>query len=247
MFQRQSETNSDQRRALLLPQEIRGLGDSEVILIRPGLFPIRCRRIQYFNDATFAKLELRPPDIEPITIDIRFDRGTLSLEKQVVKPQAPAPGSPARAGIKADLEDSETGEERSDPTSPSVPRRRTTPKAKSAKSKAKKKAKDKDAATDADSEQGGNVVALRPGTSHPADVPSPPQQEDLFPLMTAEQADALMVKIAGVVPSFQGLGMQDSKALIANMISRIPTVETLSGREIEHESSGIDRQLRLEC
>jgi type IV secretion system protein VirD4 len=244
MFQRQSETNSDQRRALLLPQEIAGLDDSEAILIRPGLFPIRCRRIQYFNDATFAKLELRPPDIEPITIDIRLDRG---IEKQVVKPQAPAPGTPARAGIKADVEDGETGEERSDPTPPSVRRRRTTPKAKSAKSKAKGKAKDKDAATDADSEQGGNVVALRPGTSHPADVPSPPQQEDLFPLMTAEQADALMVKIAGVVPSFQGLGMQDSKALIANMISRIPTVETLSGRGSEHESSVIDHQLRLEC
>ena len=91
------------------------------------------------------------------------------------------------------------------------------------------------------------MVALRPGTSHPADVPSPPQQEDLFPLMTAEQADALMVKIAGVVPSFQGLGMQDSKTLIPNMIRRIPTVETLSGRESEREIGGSDHQLRLEC
>jgi hypothetical protein len=55
-----------------------------------------------------------------------------------------------------------------------------------------------------------------------------------------------MVAIEGVVPSFQGLGLQDSKTLIANMISRIPTVETLSGREIEHESSGSDHQLRLQ-
>ena len=238
MFQRQSETNSDQRRALLLPQEIRGLGDSEAILIRPGLFPIRCRRIQYFNDATFAKLELSPPDMEPIAIDVRLDRGNESLEKRVVEPPAPTPGTPASAGIKADQEDTETGEERlAEPTSGSTPRRRTTSKAK------------RDAAADAHSEEGGNVFALWPGTSGSADVPSPSEDDDaepLLPLLTAEQADGLMAKIAGVVPSFQGLGMQDSKTLIANIISRIPTVETLSGRDSEHESNESDRQLRLE-
>ena len=167
-----------------------------------------------------------------------------------MKPPASAPGTPASAGIKADVEDSETGDGRlADPTSPLVPRRRTTSKAKSAKSKAKRKAKGKDSAVDADSDEGGNVVELRPGTSHPAHVPSPPQEvdaENLFPLVTAEQADGLMATIAGVVPSFQGLGLQDSKTLIANMISRIPTVETLSGRESEHESSGSDHQLRLQ-
>ena len=251
MFQRQSETNSDQKRALLLPQEIKDLPASEAIVIRPGLFPIRCDRIEYFKDATFANLERRPPDIEPITIELRLDRGNESLEKRVVKSQAPAPGTPAHAGIKAEGEDSETGEERfADPTSPSVPRRRTSSKAKSAKPKAKGKATDKDTAIDAHSEEGANVVELRQGTSHPAHEPSPPQAVDvdnLFPLMTAEQADGLMAKIAGEVPSFHGLGMLDSKALIAKMIGRIPTVETLSGREFEHESSGSDYQLRFEC
>jgi type IV secretion system protein VirD4 len=248
MFQRQSETNSEQKRALMLPQEIQKLPASEAILIRPGMFPIRCDRIEYFNDATFKNLELRPPDIEPITIEIRLDRGHGSLEKPVVKPQAPAPGTPALAGIKADVEDSETGKEGfGDPTSPAVPQRRTTPKAKRAKSKAKGKAKDKAAASDAQSEEGGKIVELRRGTSHPAPVPSPPQEvdvENLFPLMTPEQADGLMVKIAGVVPSFRGLGMQDSKTLIATLISRIPTVEN---RASEHESSGIEQQLRLGC
>src|SRR5215471_18776146 len=129
MFQRQSETNSEQKRALMLPQEIQKLPASEAILIRPGMFPIRCDRIEYFNDATFKNLELRPPDIEPITIEIRLDRGHGSLEKPVVKPQAPAPGTPALAGIKADVEDSEAGKEGfADPTSPAVPQRRTTPK-----------------------------------------------------------------------------------------------------------------------
>lgn len=72
---RQSVTESEQRRALLLPQEITRLKPRQAILLRPGLFPVRCRRIRYFADRTFARL-LRPPPIVPaIDIPVRLDQG----------------------------------------------------------------------------------------------------------------------------------------------------------------------------
>ncbi|MDX2290684.1 MULTISPECIES: type IV secretory system conjugative DNA transfer family protein, partial [Streptomyces] len=43
---RLSVTASDQRRALLLPQEIMWLCPYEMIVLRPGFFPIRARRIR---------------------------------------------------------------------------------------------------------------------------------------------------------------------------------------------------------
>jgi type IV secretion system protein VirD4 len=70
-----SMTNSDQRRALLLPQEIARLKPNEAIIIRPGMFPIRCRRIQYFKDRTFSRLVRWPPDVPAIHIQVRMDQG----------------------------------------------------------------------------------------------------------------------------------------------------------------------------
>jgi type IV secretion system protein VirD4 len=43
----------EQRRALLLPQEVKELGTHEAIVFYEGLRPIRCRKIRYFDDARF--------------------------------------------------------------------------------------------------------------------------------------------------------------------------------------------------
>ncbi|HWZ63620.1 MAG TPA: type IV secretory system conjugative DNA transfer family protein [Steroidobacteraceae bacterium] len=58
-----SETVSEQRRALLLPQEVKELGAEEAIVFYEGLRPIRCRKIRYFTDARFRKRLLPAPEV----------------------------------------------------------------------------------------------------------------------------------------------------------------------------------------
>ncbi len=58
---RGAQTLSQQRRALLLPQEVKELGTEEAIVFYEGLRPIRCRKIRYFTDPRFRKRLLPPP------------------------------------------------------------------------------------------------------------------------------------------------------------------------------------------
>jgi type IV secretion system protein VirD4 len=52
---------SEQRRALLLPQEVQALGAERAIVFYEGVRPIQCRKIRYFEDRRFKKRLLPPP------------------------------------------------------------------------------------------------------------------------------------------------------------------------------------------
>jgi type IV secretion system protein VirD4 len=52
---------SVQRRALLLPQEVKELREDEAIIFCEGLRPIRCRKLRYFSDARFRPRLCAPP------------------------------------------------------------------------------------------------------------------------------------------------------------------------------------------
>ena len=56
---------SEQRRALLLPQEVKELGPDKAIVFLEGLRPIRCRKIRYFEDRRFRARLLPPPALAP--------------------------------------------------------------------------------------------------------------------------------------------------------------------------------------
>ena len=56
-----SQNVSEQRRALLLPQEVKALGADEAILFYEGLPPIRARKLRYFEDRRFTARLLPPP------------------------------------------------------------------------------------------------------------------------------------------------------------------------------------------
>jgi type IV secretion system protein VirD4 len=56
-----SQNVSEQRRALLLPQEVKALGAEEAIIFYEGLRPIRCKKIRYFQDHRFTARLLPPP------------------------------------------------------------------------------------------------------------------------------------------------------------------------------------------
>jgi type IV secretion system protein VirD4 len=61
----QSQTISDQRRALLLPQEVKELGPEEALVFYEGLRPIRCSKVRYFEDRRFHR-HLLPPPVVPL-------------------------------------------------------------------------------------------------------------------------------------------------------------------------------------
>src|SRR5207302_2123917 len=58
-----SQSVSPQRRALLLPQEVKELGPEEAIVFYEGLRPIRCRKIRYFADRRFRERLLPAPEV----------------------------------------------------------------------------------------------------------------------------------------------------------------------------------------
>lgn len=64
-----SQTVSEQRRALLLPQEVKTLGPEEAIIFYEGLRPIRCRKIRYYQDRRFlVRLRAPPEQAAPETL-----------------------------------------------------------------------------------------------------------------------------------------------------------------------------------
>jgi type IV secretion system protein VirD4 len=58
-----SQSISEQRRPLLLPQEVKELGAENAIVFYEGLRPIRCRKIRYFSDRVFRPRIVAPPEL----------------------------------------------------------------------------------------------------------------------------------------------------------------------------------------
>jgi type IV secretion system protein VirD4 len=64
-----SESVSDHRRALLLPQEVRDIGEEHAILLVEGTPPIKCKKIRYFRDKTFTRRVLPAPKVPRIAVN----------------------------------------------------------------------------------------------------------------------------------------------------------------------------------
>lgn len=65
-----SVTESEQKRPLMLPQEVKELPSNKALVFCEGLRPFVCTRIRYFQDATF-KRRLMPPPPRPACLDIK--------------------------------------------------------------------------------------------------------------------------------------------------------------------------------
>jgi type IV secretion system protein VirD4 len=68
-----SKSMSDQRRALLLPQELMQFPDSESLLLRGGIPPIHGDKIRYFADGLFRGRVEPAPEVPPIPRTLRDD------------------------------------------------------------------------------------------------------------------------------------------------------------------------------
>lgn len=61
---RRSTTESDQRRALMLPQELMQMPDDQLLVLRAGTPPVRGRKIVYYQSRAFRRRLLPPPEIQ---------------------------------------------------------------------------------------------------------------------------------------------------------------------------------------
>jgi type IV secretion system protein VirD4 len=88
-----SESLSQERRALLLPQEVKELGTEEAIVFYEGLRPIRCRKVRYFAERAFRP-RLLPPPTHPAPCERTASPSpSTGAEASAHDPDAPAPAT----------------------------------------------------------------------------------------------------------------------------------------------------------
>ena len=65
-----SESISDQKRALMLPQELKELGQWKEIVLLENTKPILCDKIRYYDDPAFTSRVMEPPVVRPLDLDL---------------------------------------------------------------------------------------------------------------------------------------------------------------------------------
>jgi len=69
-----SRNESQQRRALLLPQEFKELGSERLVIVLENCKPILGEKIRYYREKVFTARLLPPPDVPTIDMDLHFAR-----------------------------------------------------------------------------------------------------------------------------------------------------------------------------
>lgn len=65
MLANRSISESDQRRALMMPQELMQMPKGDLLLLRGGIPPVRARKIEYFRSKRFTARISDPPKVAP--------------------------------------------------------------------------------------------------------------------------------------------------------------------------------------
>lgn len=208
-------TQTDQRRALLLPQEIVRLDPTDAILIRPGMYPISAKRIRYYLDNTFTRLLRSPPVVQPIEVTVRLDQGKgFEPIAGQGEPAAAAPASPPAPA-----------------PAPAAPPTEAEAAPAAAPSPAPKKRARKKATGDSE-EAGAAPAGNASGSADSAPrLPLPATSPELpipAPELKPHQADGLIGSILGTDIDLSQYALGDAKAHVAAIVNAVPTVETLN-------------------
>jgi type IV secretion system protein VirD4 len=75
----QNENTSQTRRALILPQEVSGLPQTEEIMFRASAPPFRLKRLCWYRDASFKNLKQTPADLPTVRYKLALDDGSIQL------------------------------------------------------------------------------------------------------------------------------------------------------------------------
>jgi type IV secretion system protein VirD4 len=88
---RRSITESDQRRALMMPQELLQMPADRLLVLRAGLAPVRGRKIVYWREPAFRARVLSPPVVSPHPAIVQaMPQGSAAISMGVA-PTASAP------------------------------------------------------------------------------------------------------------------------------------------------------------
>jgi type IV secretion system protein VirD4 len=80
---RQTDAEHPHRRPLLLAQEVLQMPAGELIILRPGMRPIRARKIQWWSEQEIAERQLDAPEIPTLLVDIAMDDGSTQIVRKV--------------------------------------------------------------------------------------------------------------------------------------------------------------------
>ena len=70
---KQHEAQHPHRRPLMLRQEILQMPPDEQLILRPGMRPIRAKKIRWFKEREFLRRRMPPPVIPELTVEIPMD------------------------------------------------------------------------------------------------------------------------------------------------------------------------------
>lgn len=98
---KRSTTESQQRRALMLPQEVMQMDPAQLLVLRAGLPPIRGRKIIYWRERAFTARVSAPPVVNPLFAD---SAEALRPSLAFVEPGSGDVGLPADGATEAEVE-----------------------------------------------------------------------------------------------------------------------------------------------
>jgi type IV secretion system protein VirD4 len=79
---KQSAGEHPHRRPLMLDQEVARMSPDEQLIIRPGMRPMKTRRICWYQDRRFTDLVLPPPEIPTLDPQVVPDDGTTRVQRR---------------------------------------------------------------------------------------------------------------------------------------------------------------------
>ena len=74
---RQHEAEHPHRRPLMLRQEILQMPPDEQIILRPGMQPIKAKKIRWYEEPAFTSRRRAPPAIPELVVEILLDDGSI--------------------------------------------------------------------------------------------------------------------------------------------------------------------------
>jgi type IV secretion system protein VirD4 len=82
---KQSAGEHPHRRPLMLDQEVARMPPDEQLIIRPGMRPMKTRRICWYRDSRFTSLVRTPPEVPLLDLQVLLDDGSTVVRRAITR------------------------------------------------------------------------------------------------------------------------------------------------------------------